>query len=446
MVFYGEFVRERLESEFQQRQSLEQFQDDEPESRTACYSTILKKFNNMVRLEDIFEAYYDCRRRKRRSADSLGFEVDYERNLVALCDEINAHQYRPSPSVTFVVNRPLYREVFAAAFRDRVVHHYIALRLEPILERQFSDRTFNCRRGKGAFYGIEQLDRDIKECSSNYTDDCYVLKMDIKSFFMSIPKDLLNKRMDKFIVDNYSGEDKEDLRYLSAITILHHPEENCEKHSPDSLWEFLPKNKSLFTNEYNRGLAIGNLTSQLDANFFMDPFDHWLEDVLGFPYHGRYVDDFYIVDKSKDRLVEVIPIIRKKLKEDFKLTLHPDKVYLQHYSKGIKFTGSVVKPGRIYVGNRTISSFKQLINRMNHFEGNITMLRSCVAGLNSYFGLMVHADSYALRRRIARMISPECWKYIYVSGHFDKFVLKKRYCEINGFMCKIKKGGENAFD
>lgn len=117
----------------------------------------------MVTTEELLEAYFDCRRRKRTTASAVVYEMDYESKLIALRDRINARTYQPGKSICFVVTRPRYREVFAASFEDRIVHHYIALRLEPLFELVFCPRTFNCRKGKGQLYGINTLKADIKE-------------------------------------------------------------------------------------------------------------------------------------------------------------------------------------------------------------------------------------------------------------------------------------------
>lgn len=385
----------------------------------------------MVRTEDIFEAYYLCRKKKRRAKDALGFEVGFEDGLIELCDEINEQRYIPGTAKAFVVDKPVHREVFAPAFKDRIVDTYISMRLNPLLERAFTDRTFNCRVGKGALYGVKMLYNDIKECSHGFTEDCYVLHGDIKGFFMSIPKELLRKRLDDFIVENYFGDDKDSLRYITGITITHHPEADFIRKSPKSKWRFIPKNKSLITNDPNRGLAIGRITSQIGANFFLNDFDHWVIEELGFCFYGRYVDDFYIVYKDKVKLLSVLPKIREKLKSDFGLTLHPNKLYIQHYSKGMKFTGAVVKPGRIYISNRTVSGLYKSIHRFNKEVkcGNITpeKLESIVSSLNSYLGLMRHTSSYALRRSCTAMLLPECWEYVYIKGRFYSFAIKKKY-------------------
>ena len=127
----------------------------------------------MVTTAGLLEAYFDCRHRKRKTASAIVYEMDYESKLIALRDRINNRAYQPGKSICFVVTRPRYREVFAAAFEDRIVHHWIALRLEPLFEQVFSPRTFNCRKGKGQLYGVKMLYNDIIICSQNYTRDCY---------------------------------------------------------------------------------------------------------------------------------------------------------------------------------------------------------------------------------------------------------------------------------
>ena len=187
------------------------------------------------------------------------------------------------------------------------------------------------------------LREDVRQCSVNYTQDCYIMKLDLQGFFMSINKKMLADMVDDFVVENYHNEaDKDTLRFLCRTVVLHEPEKNCERHSPASYWDYLPPNKSLFTNGEGLGVAIGNLFSQLFANFLLNVLDWYLIKALGFQYVGRYVDDFYIVDKDKARLLAAVPYIRTLL-QLYGLTLHPHKFYLQHYSKGVQFTGSVIR-------------------------------------------------------------------------------------------------------
>ena len=378
----------------------------------------------MVTTEGMLEAYYDCRRSKRRTASAIVYEMNYESNLIALRDRINTRTYQPGKSICFVVTRPRYREVFAASFEDRIVHHYIALRLEPLFELVFSPRTFNCRKGKGQLYGVKMLEADIKEASNNYTTDCYIMKLDLQGFFMSIDKSMLARMIDKFIVKYYKGNDIDDLRYLCQVVVLHCPEKNCERHSPREMWGHLPANKSLFTNGEGKGVAIGNLFAQLFANFLLNELDWYIEE-LGIKYHGRYVDDFYCIHKDKQVLLSAVPKIRAKLAE-LGLSLNPKKFYFQHYTKGVEFTGAVVKPYRTYCCNRVLTNFIAAVRKLNRSK-NIDDATHAVCSINSYLGLLRQSNEYAQRLKILKMIEPRAYKWIYIKGHYEVLCIKNQY-------------------
>lgn len=382
----------------------------------------------MIELGVIFEAYYDCRKKKRGTNSAIEFEMNLEEELVDLWNELNAHTYRPGTSICFVVSRPRYREVFAASFRDRIVHHYIALRLMPLFEEVFNPRAYNCRKGKGQLYGVRMLERDIRECSENYTKDCYVLTFDIKNFFMSINRLMLAKKVDEFIVQHYEGEDKEELRYACQSVLLHDPTENCERRSPKSMWLNLATGKSLFTVEKGDGVAIGNLFAQIFANFLLTPLDWYIES-LGFRYHGRYVDDNDIVHNDKQKLLAAIPKIRQFL-ATLGLRLNEKKTYIQHYSKGVEFTGTIVKPGRTYVCNRTIHNLTESVKQLNRSK-SVEEVRSAVSSINSYLGILRQNTEYANRRRALGRISPEVFKaYIFILGHYEIVSLKPQHTSL----------------
>jgi len=378
----------------------------------------------MVTTDGMLEAYYDCRRRKRRTASAIVYEMNYESNLIALRDRINTRTYQPGKSICFVVTRPRYREVFAASFEDRIVHHYIGLRLEPLFELVFSPRTFNCRKGKGQLYGVKMLQNDIREASNNYTTDCYIMKLDLQGFFMSIDKSMLARMIDKFIVKYYQGSDIDDLRYLCQIVVLHCPEQNCERHSPREMWEHLPANKSLFTNGEGKGVAIGNLFAQLFANFLLNILDWYIEE-LGIKYHGRYVDDFYCIHADKKVLLSAVPKIRVKLAE-LGLSLNPKKFYFQHYTKGVEFTGAVVKPYRTYCCNRVLTNFIAAVRKLNRAR-NIDEVNHAVCSINSYLGLLRQSNEYGKRCEILGMIAPRIYKWIYIKGHYEVVAIKNKY-------------------
>ena len=383
-----------------------------------------------ISLEGLFEAYWDCRRNKSRTRNASAFEADYEANLVDLRREIAAGKYRPGRSIAFIVDKPVKREIFAADFRDRIVHHWIALRIEPLLEEAFIPETFNCRKGKGNSAGIEYLHQAVRECSENYTRDSWILRLDLQSFFTSIDRRPACEKLCRFIGQRYRGEDLAALLHLTRVVLLNAPEENCIIKGDRSRWEGLAPGKSLFTNQDEHGLPIGNFTSQLTGNFILNDTDHYIREELGLCV-ARYVDDICIVDQSKERLLAAIPLIREHLFTVAGATLHPRKFYLQHYTKGVKFIGAVIKRERIYISNRTVSNAYQAVHSFNlqaqapgFVEKNAEAFASCI---NSYLGIMKHYRTYAIRCRLTERIAPQWLKVIEISEDHTKLIVKKRY-------------------
>lgn len=384
-----------------------------------------------ISLEDVFEAYFECRKKKRNTCNALAFESEYERKCVELWREINSGTYHPSRSIAFIINKPVKREVFAADFRDRVVHHLIARRIVPLLEEQFINDSYSTRKGKGTLYGILKVEEHIRQCSENYTKDCHILKIDIRSFFMKISKQRLYDITAEFLKARYTESDLPMLLYLLRKTVFNRPERNCIRRSAPKEWRGLPKDKSLFHTDGSRGLPIGNLTSQLLALNYLDELDHLITGNWGVEHYGRYVDDMVLVHPSQDHLLEVRERISRWLSTRG-LMLHPRKMYLQHYTKGVLFIGGMILPGRKYLSNRTVGFCYDAIERLNRLAASspdyvLTHGEEFVSTVNSYLGMMRHFASYKLRRKVMEHIGKEWWKIIYFEGHIEKAVLKKQY-------------------
>ena len=349
--------------------------------------------------EDVFLAYYACQKDKRGSASCIEFEIDFDTFCLQLLEDYNNRTYKISESIAFIVTKPRKREIFAASFVDRVSHHLADFKLRPLIEAELIDRTYNNRIGKGASACLAQLKADILEVSENYTVDCHIVTMDMKGFFMSLSKTVLVDMMDKFIRDKYFGPDKEALLWLVKLLLMDSPEKNCFIKSPLFMWDDLDPAKSLFTVLDDLGVPIGNLISQLLANFYLNAFDHFVMEVLGFKYYGRYVDDFYIISTEKERLLNSIPLMRENLSE-VGITLHPDKFYFQHYSKGVEILGAVIKNHRTYIHNRTIDNAFEKIRVMTQVKREAT--EKDVSIINSYLGLMGAHSTYKLRKRLVQ--------------------------------------------
>lgn len=181
----------------------------------------------MLEITELFEAYADCRANKRNTMNALAFEVDYEQQLIDLHKEINSGAYKPGRLIAFVLAHPVKREIFAADFRDRIVHHLIINKLNPLFEQAFIHDSYACRKERGTHFAIARADRFIRRCSKNYTADCYALKLDIQGFFMAIDKRILWTKLRDFIHQRYHDADKPLLLELCYKILANNPTKNC---------------------------------------------------------------------------------------------------------------------------------------------------------------------------------------------------------------------------
>ncbi len=192
----------------------------------------MKNSDNQQLMLDLFRAYFDARKNKRQTANALAFEVDYEKKLFALHDDIVNRKYEIGQSICFVVKKPVRREIFAADFRDRIVHHLIFNAINPIFEKNFIKDSYSCRVGKGTSFGIKRVYHFIKSCSENYQKDCWILKLDISGYFMSMNRNILFAKIEKkltshFALDVFRKAELELLLYLIEKVVFNDPTKNC---------------------------------------------------------------------------------------------------------------------------------------------------------------------------------------------------------------------------
>ena len=368
-------------------------------------------------LADLYQSYYDARRHKRNKPYQLRFEADLERNLNALCDELYNRTYKPYPSTCFIITDPKKREVFAADFRDRIVHHLCYNYTHELYERTFIYDSYSCIRGRGTHFGIRRLEQHIRQESQHYTVPCYVLKMDISGYFMHINRQMLLgiclatlermscHRVLKHVPKTWQEVlDMDFVRYLTREIVLLNPIEGCRLHGSKEEWADLPNSKSLFYSMEGCGLPIGNLTSQLFSNVYLNVLDQYVKRELGCRHYGRYVDDFYVVGCDKEYLYEVANYVKKLLKECLCLDVNDGKTQVVSIWKGVEFLGAYVKPYRQYAS-------RQMVQRMLGKICNLGAVDSIKRdnSLQSYKGLLSHGSNYHLWMKVAEnYLKPTC--------------------------------------
>lgn len=389
-----------------------------------------------VILENLYAAYFEARKNKRNTAEQLKFEANYEHYLHELYEQIISKTYKVKPCKAFVIEKPVYREVFAPQFIDRVVHHFIVLYINPQVEQVLIEDCYSCRKNKGTLYGIERAKKKMRSVTQNYAKEAYILKLDISGYFMNMNTTILYNQIQKLqLVENTacSSFEKEVLHYLINEVIFTNPIHQCQINGNKELWKFIPNTKSLFHSPHGCGLPIGNLTSQIFGNIYLNDFDHWVKTDLGIKYYGRYVDDMYFMHNDKDFLKQCILKVQEKM-QTYGMLIHPIKIYLQHYTKGLEFLGRYIKPYRSYISNRTKNNFVKLIEKINKTivlePKELTengVLHYFLCRINSYWGLFIKANSYSFLKKAMLKLHTSFYTFYY----FEKYK--------NSWKCKIRK-------
>ncbi len=367
--------------------------------------------------EELFAAYFDCLKHKRHSRAALEFELDLEHNLFGLLSDINSFAYVPDRYSVFIIDKPVKREVFAASFKDRIVHHLIVNAINPFIEKRLIYDCYANRKGKGTHFGIERLRHFMASSTNNWKEEAWCLKLDIKGFFMSIDRTVLWKKLRDYLLAVYSHGNLPIIMYLLENILFTDPTQECRFCSPSSKWRGLDPSKSLFVAEKGFGLPIGNLTSQIMANFYLSFLDHYVKHGLGIEMYGRYVDDFFLIHRDKEYLKECLHGIERFLDVELHLRLNPKKVYLQPVNHGVKFLGVVIEPGHMNVARRTVSNFKKTIDSTNfavndHRQSKSEVQKS-IASINSYLGLFSHYDTFSVRNREIDRLDARFAKRVY---------------------------------
>ncbi|MDD0977094.1 RNA-directed DNA polymerase [Pseudomonas sp. TNT2022 ID681] len=310
--------------------------------------------------------------------------MDLERNLTALHRDLVTGQYRPGRSICFVVTRPKPREVWAADFRDRIVHHLLYNHIGPTIERSFIADSCACIPGRGTLYAARRLEAKIRSQTQNWSRPGFYLKCDLANFFVAIDKRVLARQLEQRVAEPW-------WQALAEQVLMHDPRDNYDVRSPAHLFNRVPQHKRLTAQPSHLGLPIGNLSSQFFANVYLDALDQFCKHRLGVKHYMRYVDDFVLLHESPQQLnawkadIEAfLPVLGARL--------NPTKTILQPIERGVDFVGHVIKPWRRVTRKRSVA---QAMKRTAAVP--VEQLRETA---NSYFGLLTQA-SHSQKNRAA---------------------------------------------
>jgi hypothetical protein len=367
--------------------------------------------SNPFTFDQLVQAYLDCRQHKRSSASCQAFEQHLERNLCSLHDELVAGTYRPGRSICFVITRPKHREVWAAEFRDRVVHHLLYNHIAPRFIAGFVAGSSACIPGRGTMYAAQRLEHGIRSITQNWSQPAFYLKMDLANFFVAIDKHVVFAQLAAKVHEPFWLE-------LARVILFHDPRGNVEVRGSKELLAKVPAHKSLFNAPADTGLPIGNLSSQFFANVHLDALDQFCKHQLKARHYVRYVDDFIILNTCPQRLNADLARIDEFLRTRLGAKLNPTKTILQPVDRGVDFVGHVIKPWRRTTRARTVRSSLHALSTMPAAD--------LFASGNSYFGLMRQAShSHVDRTRVANLVLQRGHA---VNGDSTKMFRKKSTC------------------
>ena len=381
-------------------------------------------------LFDLYIAFYDAARHKHKMAYVVKFERDLRQNLEELCDDLLTRRYQAQPSKCFVIDYPKKREVFAAMFRDRIVHHLYFRYTHQMFERTFIADSYSCIEGRGTHYGVNRLRQHIRQSSLNWTQPCYAMNLDIRGYFMHINrKKLLEIATDSFtkmathkvgmtdevpipqgviLTKSTTWADIRDMNLIMWLTeqiIMLDPMENCIIVGDESDWLGMDRAKCMRYVQPGLGLPIGNLTSQLYSNVYMNPFDQWVKRDILCEHYGRYVDDSVMVDACREWLLEQVPKVREFLADELGLQLHMGKLHVRDVRQGVEFLGAFVKPYRDYISNKTLARIEKNVKTID-----LRDIEHAEASINSYLGVLSHSASYNIRHQLFEEIDGDIIK------------------------------------
>jgi len=311
-------------------------------------------------VENLLVSWNEFLRGKRKRKDVAIFFLHFTDNILALHQELKDKTYCHGSYYPFKINDPKPRDIHKAEVRDRLVHHTVHRILYPYFDRKFIHDSYSCRLEKGTHRAINRLRTTSQKVSRNHTQTVWILKCDIRKFFANIDHLILKKILERHISDTNI------LWLLNQIINSFHT-----KGKPGV------------------GLPLGNLTSQLFVNIYMNEFDQFIKRNLKVKYYMRYADDFIILHQSRSYLKELIAKIDIFLKSRLSLTLNPNKVFIKTLASGVDFLGWIHFPHHRVL--RTATK-RRMIKKLVQSQSEQSVA--------SYMGLLGHGDTYKLKRKI----------------------------------------------
>ena len=341
----------------------------------------------------IYGAYLACRKRKRATSQAQHYDLHLLDELVWASESLQKQTRQPRRTACFITIRPKAREIHAAAFADRVIHHLLVPHLEKLYEPIFIHDSYSNRKNKGTHKAVERLQQFMRQVTCNQKRRAYYLQLDIHNFFNSVDKGLLFQLIQQRLHDP-------QLLWLCRTILEHNPCLNVKEYGGAKKFAKVPAHKRLKNAPQGKGLPIGNLTSQFFANLYMNELDQFVKHHLKCKHYLRYVDDFILLHEDKAQLEAWREVMIVFLHERLGLRLK-DRGKFHPISNGADFLGYIVRPHYCLVRRRVVGNLREKLSCFEHKIANLGGLSyidysALQAILASYLGHFRHASSYRL--------------------------------------------------
>jgi retron-type reverse transcriptase len=316
-------------------------------------------FNDITSLENLLLAWEEFIRGKRKRKDVQEFQICLMDNIISLHEDLKNKVYKHGPYEAFNISDPKPRNIHKATVRDRLFHHAIYRQLYPVYDKTFIAHSYSCRKNKGTHKALDAFTSFIRKVSENHTKTVWVLKCDIRKFFASRDHEILFCILEKKTSD------------------------------PNVLW-LLKEVVGSFETVPGKGLPLGNLTSQLLVNIYMNEFDQFVKRELKGTHYIRYADDFVLFSTDRHQLAEIVRLIVLFLRVSLKLELHPNKVSTTTVASGVDFLGWAHFPTHLTL--RTVTK-RRMLKKLR--QPDVQEARR-----QSYLGLLKHGNTYKIHAQI----------------------------------------------
>lgn len=347
-------------------------------------------FDYIISKTNLLQSWQEFKIDKRNKIDAQIFEHELAENLFTLHSDLKSKTYRHGSYSSFYIHDPKLRHINKACVRDRVLHHAVMKQIEPYFERTFIFDSYSSRIDKGTHRAVLRLREFAWQLFRNNTKTVWMLKCDIRKFFYSIDHQILLQLIKKEI----SNQDTLDL--IKEIIYSFPARLNLRE----------CKTKKVQTTCRDRGTPLGNLTSQLFSNIYLNPLDHFVKRILKEKYYLRYADDFVILSCDLDHLQTLVPKLRSFLDTTLKLELHTEKIIIRKWSQGVDFLGYIVFPYHVILRTKTKKRmFRHIRHDLELVNNGLLSEKKFQQSIKSYLGLLKHCRNHMLMKEIQSILA-----------------------------------------